>query len=129
MRNLDLLNIYRDQSPQVRAYYGSAGDSTCGVFSVPSMIDRAILRVVASAGEGWDHVSVSRVNRCPNWQEMEQIKRLFFRDEETAMQLHVPPGDHINAHPYCLHLWRPHDVEIPRPPAWMVGPTNEKVPA
>jgi hypothetical protein len=88
---------------------------------VPSAIDRAELRVIATAGEGWDHVSVSRANRCPNWPEMEQIKRLFFATVETAMQLHVPPSDHISVHPYCLHLWRPHDVEIPRPPSWMVG--------
>ena len=55
---------------------------------------------------------------------MEQVKRLFFRDDETAMQLHVQPADHINCHPHCLHLWRPHGVEIPRPPAFMVGPTS-----
>jgi len=69
----------------------------------------------------WDHVSVSRANRCPNWPEMEHVKRLFFQDTETAMQLHVPAADHINNHPYCLHLWRPHGVEIPRPPAIFVG--------
>lgn len=126
MRDLRLLDAYRDCSPQVRRFYGNVGDETCGVFSVPSAIDKAELRIVASAGEGWDHVSVSRRNRCPNWQEMEQIKRLFFKDEETAMQLHVPASDHINAHPYCLHLWRPHAVQIPRPPGWMVGPAESK---
>jgi hypothetical protein len=52
---------------------------------------------------------------------MEQVKRLFFRDDETAMQLHVPPSDYVNAHPYTLHLWRPLDQEIPRPPSVMVG--------
>jgi hypothetical protein len=54
---------------------------------------------------------------------MEQIKRLFFHAHETAMQLHVPACDHVNHHPYCLHLWRPQDAEIPRPPAAFVGPT------
>ena len=48
--------------------------------------------------------------------------RLFFRDEEPAMQLHVPTTEHINCHPYCLHLWRPLEAEIPMPPDWMVGP-------
>jgi hypothetical protein len=33
----------------------------------------------------------------------------------------VPIVEHINCHPYCLHLWRPHNVEIPRPPSWMVA--------
>jgi hypothetical protein len=52
---------------------------------------------------------------------MDHIKRLFFKDEEAAMQLHVPPSENISVHPFCLHLWRPHKAEIPRPPSWMVG--------
>lgn len=77
--------------------------------------------VIASWAEGWDHVSVSRPDRCPTWDEMEGIKRIFFRPEETAMQLHVPESQHINMHPYCLHLWRPHFLPIPMPPAEFVG--------
>lgn len=77
--------------------------------------------VVASFGMGWDHVSVSLNNRCPTWGEMDQIKRLFFHPWETAMQLHVPPSDHISVHPYCLHIWRPQSADIPMPPSFMVA--------
>jgi hypothetical protein len=52
---------------------------------------------------------------------MEQIKRLFFNDNEVAMQLHVTPDNHISVHPHCLHIWRPHDVEIPLPPKEFVA--------
>lgn len=121
MRNLHLLDRYRDSSAQVVRYYGSAGDETCGVFRLPSPIDKAMMSIVASSDGGWDHVSVSRKNRCPNWAEMEYVKRAFFADDETAMQLHVPTADHISNHPHCLHLWRPQKVEIPRPPAIFVG--------
>jgi hypothetical protein len=121
MRDLRLLDAYRDRSPPVINYYGSAGDETCGVFTLPSKIDGQSLRIVASSDGGWDHVSVSRPTRCPNWIEMEQIKRLFFSADETAMQLHVPEADHISVHPHCLHLWRPQAAEIPRPPDWMVA--------
>ncbi len=76
--------------------------------------------VVASWGEGWDHVSISLARRCPSWDEMEWIKKIFFKDDELVMQLHVPTGKHINVHPNCLHLWRPQDQEIPIPPLWMV---------
>lgn len=124
MRNLSLLDIYRYSGPDIMALWGWAGDETCGCFHLPSPVDQAPMRVIASSEGGWDHVSVSRRNRCPNWTEMEHVKRLFFRDDETAMQLHVPPADHINCHPYCLHLWRPQGIEIPRPPAIMVGPTE-----
>lgn len=126
MRNLHLLDGFRDYSASVRNFYGSAGDDTCGVFNIKSPIDSAPMRVVASTGEGWDHVSVSRKNRCPNWPEMEYAKRLFFGEDETAMQLHVPPSEHLSLHPHCLHLWRPNDGrEIPRPPAIMVAPPTE----
>lgn len=127
MRNLHLLDRYRDSSKQTVAYYGSAGDETCGVFLFASPIDRAALVTIASSDGDWDHVSVSRKNRCPNWTEMEFVKRAFFKDDETAMQLHVPEKDHINAHPFCLHLWRPQKVEIPRPPAIFVANLEEKV--
>lgn len=79
-----------------------------------------ILRIIASDGGKWDHVSVSRSDRCPTWSEMEFVKRAFFRDQETALSYHVPPRDHINVHNHCLHLWRPQHEKIPRPPAIFV---------
>ena len=84
------------------------------------------LRVIFSWGMGWDHVSVSYEDKTPTWLEMEAVKRCFFKDTETVMQLHVPPSDHINYHPFCLHLWRPQRVKIPRPPSIMIGPQKER---
>lgn len=118
MRNLyeRAVNSFR-----VRSRLG-VGDDTCGAFSVPSPIDNASMYVIASSGGGWDHVSVSRRNRPPNWAEMEAVRELFFKNDETVIQFSVPRADHVNCHPNCLHLWRPQETEIPRPPAWMVGP-------
>lgn len=121
MRLLSILDGLRERGLELRLY-GERGGDYDGVFTIPSPIDRAPMRVIASSGGGWEHVSVSRSTRCPNWPEMEHIKHLFFCDDETAMQLHVPPAAHINHHQYCLHIWRPIGVEIPRPPGWMVGP-------
>ncbi len=122
MRNLYLLDRYRLTGRDLPKHWrGFSGDETCGAFVIPSPIDRGALRVIASSDCGWEHVSVSRANRCPNWTEMSHVKALFFAEDETVMQLHVPASDHVNDHPYCLHLWRPTTQEIPRPPAWMVG--------
>jgi hypothetical protein len=121
MRNLNDLNKYRDRSYDVMRAYGSIGDATCGRFFLLSPIDRALMCIIAASGEGWDHVSISRKNRVPNWVEMDFVKRRFFLPEEVAFQLHVAEKDHINEHPHCLHLWRPLDREIPLPPGWMVG--------
>jgi len=123
MRNLHYLDHCRLDT---MATHGSMGDEYNGAFKVRSeTAPNQTMVVLASRGEGWDHVSVSLKKRCPTWHEMEQIKRLFFANDETAMQLHVPEGDHISYHPYALHLWRPLDAEIPRPPGWMVGPKKD----
>ena len=117
MRNLHehAVNQWRMRLPNM-----PLGDDTCGAFMVPNGNGQN-LRVIAASGMGWDHVSVSLQDRCPTWDEMELVKRLFFKPTETAMQLHVPPSEHVNVHPHCLHLWRPLRGEIPRPPSIMVG--------
>lgn len=120
MKNLNELNKYRDQSPEVLRFYGWFGDANSGVFLIPSPYNKWPLRVIASNGEGWDHISVSKEKRPPTWMEMEYIKRLFFKPDEVAMQLHVKPTDHINLASNCLHIWRPHDQVIPLPPTAMV---------
>lgn len=125
MRSLYELNRYRCRDDWVMRAYGGFGDDKFGAF----WLDDGLF-VIAANGGGWDHVSVSfgaESVRCPTWEEMEQVKRLFFHPDETVMQLHVPATDHISYHPYCLHLWRPHEpVKIPRPPQWMVGPSAAK---
>lgn len=44
------------------------------------------------------------------------IKDMFFGEDERVMQFHPPKSEYINNYPYCLHLWRPVDTEIPHPP-------------
>lgn len=124
MRNLNELNRYRRTDVWVVKRFGEIGDDKAGFFELPN--GGQTLRVVASSGEGWDHVSVSTQNRTPTWAEMEGVKHIFFHDHETVMQLHVPADDHINYHPHCLHLWRPLKGDIPRPPDWMIGPKKER---
>ncbi len=84
------------------------------------------IRFIASWGDDWDHVSLSLSHRCPTWDEMNYAKRIFFSHDECVMQLHPPEKDYIDCHPHCLHLWRPQKAEIPRPPGYMVGPSNPK---
>lgn len=124
MRNLLELNRFRiNLPPNIAELWGvhPRGDHICGMFVISSPIDKRALRILASNGDGWDHVSVSLSNRCPRWSEMELVKRTFFLPGEVAMQLHVPVDDHISLHPFCLHLWRPHVGTIPLPPKQMVA--------
>ena len=91
-----------------------------GLFLV-KLARNQVLRVIASDGEGWEHVSVSRRDRCPSWEEMCAVKELFWGPEDTVMQLHPPRSQWISNAEFCLHLWRPVGVEIPMPPSLMVG--------
>jgi hypothetical protein len=67
-------------------------------------------------GPAWDHVSVSREDRVPTWEDMCWVKDWFFEEEECVVQYHPPKKDYVNNNPRVLHLWRPVGVEIPMPP-------------
>jgi hypothetical protein len=99
--------------------FGKQGGRHEGVFII-TRSGKLDLRIIADAGQGWDHVSVSTAMRCPTWEEMDMVKDMFFKVHEVAMQLHVPKKDHINIHPFTLHLWRPHKGGVPRPDGWRV---------
>lgn len=82
---------------------------------------RTHLNFIMSWGAGFEHCSVSLPTRCPSWEQMCVIKEAFWKDDECCMQLHPPKSNYVNNHPYCLHIWRPINVEIPQPPSVMVG--------
>lgn len=115
MRDLDTLNKYKIE------LYGSMGDKHNGAFIIPIGNKEAF--IIASNGMNWEHVSVSikGVERCPKWDEMCQVKSMFFNDDEVVMQLHPKKSEYVNNHNYCLHLWKPIGEEIPTPPSIMVG--------
>lgn len=100
------------------------GTNDSGYFVIPVTRgdERTELTVLASGGLGWEHVSVSTPTRCPTWDEMCLIKSLFWDEEDAVMQLHPPGSKYVNCHPFCLHLWRPTDGEIPLPDSLLVGP-------
>jgi hypothetical protein len=100
-------------------------DGNNGVFIVPHYgINDYEFACIVSDGLGWQHVSVhirwakklnKDVERCPTWGEMCFIKSLFWEDDETVVQFHPAKSDYVNLHKYCLHLWRPVNVELPMP--------------
>lgn len=125
MRNLSELNRHRQVREEIKRY-GGIGTDTGGLFAFKSPVDGKTLWVIAASGDGWDHVSVSKTASIPKWQEMEFIKRKFFHPHEVCMQLHVAEAEHISFHANVLHMWRPHEGEIPLPPFWMVGPSKTR---
>jgi len=93
------------------------------------------LRVMVSDGTdwpfelpAWEHASVSTASRTPNWREMEFVRELCWMPDELVLQFSVPRDKHINCHPYCLHLWKPIDVQIPLPPPMTVSDGTKETP-
>lgn len=109
------LELYRS------AYRGDFGDSRNGRLIGVPLKSGAVATIVFSDGGGWDHVSVTvDWPRCPTWEEMCEVKEMFFYPDECVVQYHPPSSRYRNLHPYCLHLWRPQGAEVPMPPVAFV---------
>jgi len=102
------------------AFASTEADGNNGAF-MPTLRHKQLVRVIASDGAGWEHVSVSRSDRTPTWDEMCQVKDLFWDETDTVIQYHPAKTDYVNNHQFCLHMWRPTEVLIPVPPSILVG--------
>lgn len=130
-------NLARELERYRVRYKDELGDLRNGKLQDVPLQSGALVTIVFSDGCKWDHVSVSissyitapvrnkdifREYRCPTWDEMCEVKEMFFHPAECAIQYHPPLLQYRNAHPYCLHLWRPQKKNIPMPPPDFVGP-------
>jgi len=124
-----LIDRYRQRLTEAKWSQGNDffNPSNEGCFAIPSPVDKRLMTTLVSSGYGWDHVSVSRGQRCPYWEEMEYVRRVFFHPDECVMQLHPPLDEYITGEwpgrrsIFTLHLWRPQESVIPRPPGILVG--------
>jgi len=68
------------------------------------------LRVVASVatydGQEWLHVSFSRPNRIPDYNDIQLVKNNFIGEDRKAIMVWPEKEHYVNQHPYCLHLWQ-----------------------
>lgn len=56
-------------------------------------------------GDKWLHVSLSRSNRIPSYEDVCEVKNIFIGIDKTALQIFPPKDQHVNHHPFALHLW------------------------
>lgn len=117
MNDLRTLNKYRDEEWQKACIPEGTRRSLAGAFVI-KLKSGVELSVIADNGirsPEWEHVSVSLKERCPTWEEMCQIKDLFFREDEAVIQIHPAKEEYVNIHKNCLHLWRPKNQKLPLP--------------
>lgn len=79
--------------------------------------------VIWSNGGGWEHVSIAPYKRSyvPSWADMCNLKNMFFKNDEVAVQYHPAKDEYVNNVSNCLHLWRPINTKLPTPPPILVG--------
>lgn len=53
----------------------------------------------------WLHVSLSREDRLPSWDDVREVREAFIPDELVALSVLPPSAEYVNVHPYVLHLW------------------------
>ncbi len=111
---------FRVQDPRLPYKQNAANCPDFGAFHLPPKIGNRSIIAIASNSLGWEHVSVSirQGNRVltPNWEEMAYVKSVFWSEEACVVEYHPPKSVYVNCHPNVLHLWRPIEIEIPRPP-------------
>ena len=88
-----------------------------GIFNTGfiKLTDAGICSVLWCEDEyGWEHVSISpkKQTKIHTWQDMCQLKDIFFKDDEEALQLHPKKKEYVNVMDNCLHLWKPREMEI-----------------
>lgn len=101
----------------------TAADGNNGAFSIPyPYVSSLEMKIIASDGDGWEHVSVSWPTRKPNWVEIDFVIRQFWGEGDVIVQFHPTPQGVPLAeprHPHTVHLWRP-KTPFPVPPSYMV---------
>ena len=113
MRNLHELDKYRLPNAVLISISFFGGDPKGnGVFRVRTFKSGRRFQVIATDGGGWDHVSVTpldKPNKIATWDEMCEIKDMFFLPEEEAIEFHPKKSEYVNLAKNCLHLWRMND--------------------
>ena len=121
MKPSSTIEAYRRTHPQRGP---SPAGASWGFFEVPIGYGgrpQYLLRIIASDGDGWDHVSVSRSDRrFPTWSDMCWVKAQFWDAEDTVIQFHPAASQYVNIHVGCLHLWKKQGVTYELPPKEMV---------
>jgi hypothetical protein len=56
-------------------------------------------------GKRWQHVSLARPDRLPDYDDLTFVKRHWIGEDKYAYQVFPPKAKHVNIHPNCLHLF------------------------
>ena len=79
----------------------------------PDGIIVIISKAVEQDGKEWMHVSFSRKNRMPSYNDMALVKAVFIGPDKDAVMVLPRKSKHVNIHNYCLHLFTTEELPLP----------------
>jgi hypothetical protein len=53
---------------------------------------------------GW-HLSISRTNKLPSWEEVRDIRYALIPDEAVMAMILPPKSEYVNVHEFCFQLY------------------------
>jgi len=72
---------------------------------------RVCVEVEMNESDRWIHVSLSRPDRIPTYNDLKLVKELFIGADRKAIQILPSRSEHYNLHEFCLHLYSPFDKD------------------
>lgn len=63
------------------------------------------LNVLVSQEPDGMHLSISHPHRYPSWDEIKSARYDLLPSEKTFAMILPPPGDYVNIHENCFHLY------------------------
>ena len=98
------------EPPKDWKYVGTAltdaGD--CAVYKHKSST-LTVMRSIDDLGDGKPvlHVSVSRKNKLPSWEDLKRCKTIFMGADVDAYHVIPKATDYVNMNQNTMHLWAP----------------------
>lgn len=86
--------------PDGRRAQGTVGRHPCGLLALISAAREA-------DGHDWLHVSISRPDQMPSYEDLVLAKEGLIGAYREAYQVFAGREKHVNIHKFCLHLWSP----------------------
>jgi len=62
-------------------------------------------KVIVTIDQGKWHLSISREDRSPSYEEIKKARYQFLPNEIHAAQIFPPKEEFVNLHPFCHHLY------------------------
>jgi len=72
----------------------------------------AIFSVEYHGGMCWLHASIARIDKIPDYKDLCKLKKEFIGPNLAALMKLPKESEHVNIHPYTLHLFSCLDGDI-----------------